>query len=90
MAVPVRPARSYSARSQVIVSTPSTNVKFASEDVVSSLRGEDSSNTFPVLMWWLKKSPVRRSRSGRRSRAYLGVSDATPKEGEVGEISVTV
>jgi hypothetical protein len=74
-----------------MVNTPLTSVNFASEDVASTFSGEDKSNTFPVLMWVLKKSPCKRCKSGNWSRAYFVGGDEVRSKGEaVGVIRVKV
>lgn len=75
-----------------MLSTPSINVKLASEEVVSTFNGADSSNTFPVLMCLVKKSPVRSERSGMLNRAYFDRAEVVLmlRREDEGESRVTV
>ena len=54
-----------------MVNTPSTNVNIAQEDVEDRCKGAETNSTFPFLILFVKKSPVRISRRDRLIFAYF-------------------
>ena len=73
-----------------MVNTPSTNVNIAQEDVEERYKGAETNNTFPFLILFVKKSPVKISSSGRLIFAYLDSTSWGLRGGDVGVRRVRV